>query len=66
MNDFDMASANAGQTDLLITWLFKLTVNDNNYYMASVIGILVFVVVAFISLIVYNILPSVKNEEEFQ
>ena len=66
MNDFNMASANAGQTDLLITWLFKLTVNDNNYYMASVIGILVFVVVAFISLVVYNILPSVKNEEEFQ
>ena len=66
MNDFNMASANAGQTDLLITWLFKLTVNDNNYYMASVIGILVFVVVAFISLVVYNIIPSVKNEEEFQ
>ena len=65
-NDMDMASAKAGQTDLLITWLFKLTINDKNYYMASVIGILVFVVVALISLVVYNILPSVKNEEEFQ
>lgn len=59
-------SSSAGETDLLVTWLFKLTMNDKNYYMASVIGILVFVVVAFISLIVYNILPSVKNEEEFQ
>jgi arabinogalactan oligomer/maltooligosaccharide transport system permease protein len=36
------------------------------YNLASVIGILVFVVVAGISLIVYNIIPSIKNEEDFQ
>lgn len=65
-NNYYMATTNAGTTDLLITWLFKLTVDDNNYYMASVIGIMVFVVVAFISLIVYNALPSMKNEEDFQ
>lgn len=66
--DLDMMNAKAGQTDLLVTWLFKLTMDSDapNYYMASVIGIFVFVVVAFISLIVYNILPSVKNEEDFQ
>lgn len=64
--DYNMAANKAGQTDLLITWLFKLTVDDQNYKMASVIGILVFVVVAGISLIVYNVLPSVKNEEDFQ
>ena len=34
--------------------------------MAAVIGILVFVVVALISLIVYNLLPSIKNEEDFR
>ena len=34
--------------------------------MASCIGILVFIVVAVISLVVYNLLPSVKNEEDFQ
>ena len=56
----------AGHSDLLITWLYKLTVNQNNYKMASVIGILVFVVVAFISVIVYNLIPSMKNEEDFQ
>ena len=56
----------AGHSDLLITWLYKLTVNDNNYKMASVIGIMVFVVVAFISVIVYNLIPSMKNEEDFQ
>jgi len=56
----------AGHSDLLITWLYKLTVNQNNYKMASVIGILVFVVVAFISVVIYNIIPSMKNEEDFQ
>ena len=28
--------------------------------------LLVFVVIAVISLIVYNVLPSIKNEEDFQ
>ncbi len=57
---------NAGKTDLLITWLFSLAVNDSNYKLAAVIGIMVFVVVAVLSLVVYNIIPSTRNEEEFQ
>ncbi len=54
-------------TDLLITWLYKMTLNsaETKYYMASVIGILVFVVVAVLSLIVYNVIPSTKNEEDY-
>ena len=61
------ASGNVGYTDLLITWLFKITTGeDAKYYLASVVGILVFVVVAVISLIVYNLMPSIKNEEDFQ
>ena len=61
------AAGSAGYTDLLITWLFKITTGAGaQYYMASVIGIMVFVVVAIISLVVYNVLPSIKNEEDFQ
>ncbi len=56
----------AGYSDLLITWLYKMTVNDTNYRMAAVIGIMVFVVTAVISLVVYNMLPSVRDEEGFQ
>lgn len=56
----------AGHTDLLVTWLYKLTLNDTNYKMAAVLGIMVFIVTAVISLVVYNILPSVKDEEGFQ
>ncbi len=61
------AAGSVGYTDLLITWLFKITTGpESQYYLASVVGILVFIVVALISLIVYNLLPSIKNEEDFQ
>ena len=61
------ASGSVGFTDLLITWLFKITTGaEAQYYLASVVGIMVFVVVAVISLVVYNVLPSIKNEEDFQ
>ena len=55
-------------TDLLITWLYKMTLNsaETKYYSASIIGILVFVVVAVLSLVVYNVIPSTKNEEDFK
>ncbi len=59
-------TGNAGYTDLLVTWLYKMTINNTDYKMAAVIGIMVFVVTAVISLVVYNILPSVKDEEGFQ
>ena len=61
------ASGTVGFTDLLITWLYKITMGaEAQYYLASVVGILVFVVVAVITLVVYNLLPSIKNEEDFQ
>lgn len=55
-------------TDLLITWLYKMTLNsaESKYYMASIIGILVFVVVSILSLIVYNVIPSTRNEEDYR
>ena len=60
--------ASVGHTDLLITWLFKMTLGstDSKYYMASIVGILVFLVVAVLSLIVYNVIPSTKNEEDYK
>ena len=55
-----------GHTDLLITFLFKVTTGSGSrYYLASVLGIFVFIIVAFLSLIVYNVMPSTKNEEDY-
>lgn len=56
----------AGKTDLLVTWLYKLTVNYKDYSRASVIGIAVFVISVIFSLIAFNFTSSSKNEEDFQ
>lgn len=58
--------SSAGQTDLLITWLYNLTVTEQSYDMASVIGILIFIICAVFSLIFYSRSNSLKNEEDFQ
>ena len=55
----------AGHTDLLVTWLFKLTMTEHDYNLAAAIGILVFIVCATISLLTFNLTKSAKNEEEF-
>ena len=55
----------AGKTDLLVTWLYKLTVNTKDYSYASTIGILVFIISAVVSLLTYRRTSSYKNEEAF-
>ncbi|MCQ2815074.1 MAG: sugar ABC transporter permease [Bacilli bacterium] len=57
-----------GQTDLLITWIYKMSMegDDKSYAVACVLGILIFLVIAVISLIFYGRSSSVKNEEDFQ
>jgi len=56
----------AGATDLLVTWLYKLTVNTRDYSYASAIGICVFVLSAVFSLLAYRHTKSYTNEEAFQ
>ena len=65
--DLSLYTNGAKGTDLLITWLYKLSLGaDRNYKLASVIGILVFIISAVLSLIVYNRTSAVKGEEHFQ
>ena len=56
----------AGQTDLLVTWLYKLTVDLQYFNVGAVVGILTFVILAVVSLITYRNTGSYKNEEGFQ
>ena len=56
----------AGKTDLLVTWLYKQTVEEQNYSLAGVIGVIVFIITATFSLMIYNSSSSSKKEEEFQ
>jgi len=57
---------NAGKTDLLVTWLYKLTVTHGDFNLASVIGILTFLISAAIALVTFNITASSKKEETFR
>ncbi len=56
----------AGETDLLVTWLYKLTINEKDYKMGSVIGILIFVISAVLSLTAYRRTKAYNDEEAFQ
>lgn len=56
---------NAGDTDLLVTWLYKLTSDKNDYSLAATIGILVFIFCAALALITFNMTKSAKDEEAF-
>lgn len=58
--------ATAGKTDLLVTWLYKLTIDEQYYNLGAVIGIMTFVILAVVSLITYRNTGSYKNEEGFQ
>ncbi len=57
--------ATAGKTDLLVTWLYKLTVDKNYYNLGAVIGIMTFIVLAIVALVTYRNTASYKDEEGF-
>lgn len=56
----------AGRTDLLVTWLYKLTADNRDYNLASTIGILIFIISATFSLLTYRNTKSYKEEDAFQ
>lgn len=55
----------AGKTDLLVTWLYKLTIEKNYYNLGAVIGILTFIVLAVVAIVTYRNTTSYKDEEGF-
>ena len=56
----------AGKTDLLVTWLYKLTRDSKDFNLAATIGIIIFIVSATFSLISYANSNALKQEEGFQ
>lgn len=55
----------AGKTDLLVTWLYKLTIEKNYYNLGAVIGIMTFIILAIVALVTYRNSASYKDEEGF-
>lgn len=58
-------SSTAGSTDLLVTWLYKLTIDKQYYNIGAVIGILTFVILAVGALFTYRNSKSYKEEGGF-
>ena len=61
-----LANSNAKEVDLLVTWLFRLTSEQYNYKMASVIGCVVFIISAAFTLVMFNRMIKGDKEETFQ
>lgn len=57
---------NAGETDLLVTWLFKLTVDFKQYNIAAAISILLFLFIATMSIFMFTRTKSYKEEDLIQ
>lgn len=57
----DSASTMAGGTDILVTWIYKLTVNLLKYHYASVIAVLIFIVIAPFAIITFRQTKSYKE-----
>ena len=61
-----VAGYKAGKTDLLVTWLYKLTIDNNEYSTGAVIGILTFICTSVLTLVTYRRSKSYKEEDTFQ
>ena len=59
-------SYTAGGTDLLVTWLYKLTIDSEQFNTGAVIGILTFLITATITLVTYRNSKAYKEEDTFQ
>ena len=56
----------ASDTDLLINWLYKLSVDNNYYSIGAAISLIIFLVTAALSLSVYVRSAAYKQEDTYQ
>lgn len=65
-NPATMKYNNAGETDLLVTWLYKLTLDFNQYNIAAAVAILIFLFIATIAIVLFSRTRSFKEEDMIQ
>ncbi len=64
--DQTMSSIRAKEVDLLVTWLFRLTQDEQNYKVASVISIIVFIICASLTVVGFSRMIAGDKEGDFQ
>ena len=63
---YSVGGYKAGTTDLMVTWLFKLSIDEREYNLGAVIGILTFLCTSTIALLTYRRSKAYKTEDAFQ
>ncbi|WP_245809644.1 carbohydrate ABC transporter permease [Cohnella massiliensis] len=53
----------AGSTDILLSWIYKMTLEQNQFNMASAVSIVMFVLIASISVLNYSRTQSFKEKD---
>ena len=56
----------ASDTDLLINWLYNMSIDNNYYSVGAAISLIIFIITSVISLIVYVLSPAYRQEETFR
>lgn len=56
----------AGETDILITWLYNLSINNGKYNFAAVVSIIIFAILATISLWNFRRTRSFQEEDVYR
>lgn len=56
----------ASDTDLLINWLYNMSIDNNYYSLGAAISIIIFIICAVLSLIVYVKSPSYSKEDMYR
>lgn len=56
----------ASDTDLLINWLYNLSINNNYYNIGAAISLIIFLITSMLSLFVYVKSPSYREEDVFR
>ena len=62
----DGYAGTASDTDLLINWLYRLSIDNNYYAVGAAISLIIFVITSILSLIVYVRSSSYKREDTFR
>ena len=56
----------ANNTDLLINWLYRMSIDNNYYNIGAAISLIIFIITSVISLAVYVMSPAYKQEDTFR
>ena len=56
----------ASNTDLLINWLYNLSIDNNYYSIGAAISLIIFIITSIISLAVYVLSPAYRQEDTYK